>query len=284
MVSTFLFRLMVLALLWSSPSLSQPVSAQPIILAVHPYLPVSEIQTRFAPLAKYLSQQLGRPVDIRVGASYSEHIEAIGRDEVDIAFMGPALFVMLTERFGPKPVLASFQVGRKPFLEGVITVRQDSPIHSLAELKAKRFAFGDPDSTMGHIVPRYMMSQAGVSVKNLSEYRFLNSHKNVAMGVLVGDFDAGALKREVFDEFASKGLRILVETPVTPDHLFVANNKLTEAEVTRMREALLTLHLKPGGAEVLAQLHKGLSAFVTVDAHQYDVLKPMVRAVGNETR
>jgi phosphonate transport system substrate-binding protein len=79
----------------------------PLVLAVHPYLAIPELENRFGPLAAELTRELGRPVSLRIGESYEKHLAAIGRDEVDLAFLGPAEYVNVTKRFGPKP-----QIGR----------------------------------------------------------------------------------------------------------------------------------------------------------------------------
>jgi phosphonate transport system substrate-binding protein len=254
-------------------------SGQPLILAVHPFLPAAEIQQRFKPLADYLAKEMQRPVSVRVGRDYDEHIKAIGGDRVDIAFLGPAGYVRLREQQGAKPLLARFEVDRQPKLFGVIAVRKDSPLKGLADLAGVRFAFGDPESTMSHIVPRYLLLQAGIPRGLPTRHAFLGSHKNVAMGVLVGDYEAGAMKKEVFEEFAAKGLRALATTPGVPDHLFVARASLPAADVQRLRQALLRLGGQPGGPAILQQLHQGLTALVPATDADYDALRGMVRTV-----
>ncbi|MGQ9685485.1 MAG: PhnD/SsuA/transferrin family substrate-binding protein, partial [Thiobacillaceae bacterium] len=123
---------------------SAPPHDGPLILAIHPYLPAPALQRRFGPLANHLGRALGREVSVRVGQDYDQHIAAIGRNKVDIAFLGPASYVMMVERYGRKPILARFQTGGDPHLYGVIAVRRDSPLQRLKDLKGRRFAFGDP--------------------------------------------------------------------------------------------------------------------------------------------
>jgi phosphonate transport system substrate-binding protein len=250
-----------------------------MILAIHPYLPVPELQRRFGPLADYLSRTLGRKVSIRIGGNYDEHIEAIGKNKVDIAFLGPAGYVKLVSDFGKKPLLARFEVNNNPYLYGVIATRKGSKFKTLADLRNSNFAFGDPESTMSHLVPRYMLIQAGIPHGTPAKYNFLGSHRNVALGILAGDYDAGAMKKEVFDEYKSQGLRALAVTPGVPDHVFVARDNMPAKEITRLRHALIQLADQPDGTRILHMMHKHLSRLVPAKTKDYDQLREMIHSV-----
>ena len=253
------------------------VAAEPLILAVHPYLPPGEITQRFTPLAEVLSRTVGRPVFVRVGRSYAEHIDAIGTDSVDIAYVGPAAYVTLVNGYGGKPLLARQVVDGDPMLHGEIIVRQDSPIRSLAELRGKRFAFGDPDSTMSHVVAAAMLRDAGVPESALAQADFLNAHRNVALAVLAGDFDAGAVKEEVYVEFQRQGLRSIAQQPPVADHLFVTAAKLPAELVAALRQALLTLPDTPAGRAALTAIAPGMTGMVAVRDSDYDSLRTLMR-------
>lgn len=259
-------------------------AGEPLTLAVHPYLPVPEIQSRFGPFANYLARALDRPVSVRVGGSYNEHIKTIGTDQVDIAFLGPVSYIHVTQQYGPKPLLARFQVGTQPFLYGVIATRKESAIRSLGDLKDMRFAFVAPESTMGYIVPHHMLKQAGLPGGAPARQQFLGSHYNVAIGILVGDYDAGAMKKEVYEEFEAKGLRALAVSPGVPDHLFVTRANLPHADVQRLQQAMLQLKNQPDGAVILDKLQKGLTALIPASNMDYDGLRTMVLAIESTAR
>lgn len=284
-METTLARQLTLILAWLSilPAAlyaGPPAPANtPLLLAVLPYLPAPEIERRFAPLAARLSEALQRPVQVRVGQSYKQHIAAIGRDQVDIAYIGPASYVRVVERYGRKPILARLQVADKPGLRSVIAVRRDSPLTRIDMLKGRSMAFGAADSTTGHLLPHYQLLQSGLRLRDLGHYRFLGSHRDVALAVLAGDFDAGGLKYDVFQEYAGRGLRALAVGPVVPEYLFVTRSTLPPADVERARQALLGLHRDAAGRDVLKRLQPGLSALVGVEDADYDGLRQMMRRV-----
>jgi len=252
---------------------------EPLILAVHPYLPAKELTQRFSPLADYLSRELGRPVVVRVGGDYWEHIKYIGKDQVDIAFMGPASYVKMVQKYGKKPILARLEINGLPQFQGRIIVRWDSRLKRLSDLKNHSFAFGDPGSTMSYQVPRYMLWKSGITLADLSDHQFLGSHNNVALGVLAGDFDAGAVKEEVFLNFESRGLRALASTPPLSEHLFVASARLPANTVQALHTALVRLKDTPQGSQIMRAIKKNTSAMVPAADSDYDSLRDILNAL-----
>jgi phosphonate transport system substrate-binding protein len=271
----FVFIAAAMALLSNVAFAAEETSASSLILAVHPYLPRQEINARFTPLADYLGHALGRKVTIRVGSDYADHIAAIGSDSVDVAYMGPAGYVLLTRDYGAKPLLARQVVQDDPFIKGMIFVRRDSPIASLGELRGKRVLLGDPDSTMT-VVPRAMLENAGVPAGALASLDYVTGHRNIVVAVLAGDYDAGAVKDEVFEEYAPKGLRLLAATPPVSDHVFVASAKMPKREVEALRRLFLALNDSEAGKAAMKAIHPGMTALVRPADSDYDSLRAVM--------
>lgn len=253
--------------------LPSAAAAEKLVLAVHPYKSSSTLIKAFSPLADYLAQKLHRDIDLQISSDYQSHVDRIGNNQVDIAYVGPASYVLLVEKYGRKPILARQLIDGQPYFHGKIIVRSDSPINGLEELQGKRFAFGDPDSTMSHLVPRYMLIKAGVGIEKFSGYQFLGSHDNVAMGVLSGDFDAGAVKEAVFYKYQSRGLKALATTPSIPEHLFVARSDLAPETITALRQALVGMDATEEGRRAMASIKPTITAFEAADDADYDVLR-----------
>lgn len=268
--------ILLIALVPSFPGMSN--AGDRLVFAVHPYLPATEIYEKFGPLVKYLSNELGEPIEIEISLDYQNHVVEIGKDNVDIAYMGPASYVKMVDMYGRKHLLARQENEGKPTFHGVIIVRKDSPLNSLSDLAGKRFAFGDPESTMSHLVPRYMLWKAGITLDKMSGYAFLSNHHNVALGVLAGDFDAGAVKEDVFGEYEKRGLRELARTPEMPDHVIVATNRLSPDKIQKLRDTLHSLPGKEAGRNILNSIKPSISLVPAKD-EDYDNLREILKAL-----
>ncbi len=259
---------------------SEPEAQAPLTLGFMPYLNAEHLIEKYQPLADYLARELGRPVQIKVARDYAEHIRNTGEDRLDIAFLGGSPYVAITERYGPKPLLARYEFDGKPSFRSVIFVAGDSPLQQLAELAGKRVAFGSIRSTLSTQVPVYMLIQAGVRMANLSGHEHLRNHENVVLGVRYGDFDAGAVAEEVYRERAKKdGIRILAQSQDLSTHLFVTRSDLPKALVQALRQALTGLAQAADGKAILSAIGPSLTGFVPVADSDYDLHRQILSQV-----
>ena len=251
-----------------------------LTLAVHPFKPATQLVEAFTPLVAYLSKKLDdTSLSLRITPDYQAHVDAIGQNEVDIAYMGPVQYVKLIERYGAKPLLARQAINGSPFFHGKVFVAKSSAIQSLADLKGKRFAFTEPLSTMGHLVPRSMLWGAGVSVDSLAGFKFVGDHVNVALAVLTGEFDAGAVKEDVYFGYESRGLRAIATSPPISDHVFVVGNQVSAVRIQQLRELLFHLREEPDGKQIMSGVAKGVTAFVPAVDTDYDSLRALLKTL-----
>ena len=192
-----------------------------------------------------LSRRLGEPVTIhtQVARSYDQGVEDLTLGRVDFSRLGPASYVS-AKRFeaGISVLVVEQQAGQKVF-NGIICVAADSPIQSVSDLKGKRFAFGDVNSTIGRYLSQLYLVQHGVRASDLAAYDYLGRHDVVGSAVAAGTYDAGALKEDTFHRVVKDGarLRALAVFPnVTKP--WVARAGLPERLAGALRAALLELN------------------------------------------
>jgi phosphonate transport system substrate-binding protein len=250
-----------------------------LTLAIHPFKSAATLHQSFSPLADYLSRQLSRHVNISISRDYQSHITRVGNNQVDIAYMGPASYVKLVDKYGPRRILARLEINGSPTFHGYIITRSDSPLRSLKSLIGKRFAFGNPASTMSHLVPRYMLWKAGVDVSQFEKYDFLGNHTNVALSVLTGNFDAGAVKEAIYDKYKDRGLRILAKTDRYSEHLFVVSDKIPDELAQQLKSTLLNIDKQPDGHKILTAIKGTMTALVPARDSDYDNLREVLRSL-----
>src|SRR5215813_5644886 len=102
------------------------------------------------PLVAYLEQETGKKINLTVPTNYAAVVEAIANDQVDIAYLGGFTYVQASKRAGVVPLV---QRDRDQNFHSLFITQQDSGIASLADLKGQTFAFGDVNSTSGHLMP-----------------------------------------------------------------------------------------------------------------------------------
>ncbi len=259
-----------------------------LVLQAHPFLTAKQIVEKFMPLASYLEKKLGVPVQVAVAKDYGAHIAAIGQDKVDIAYVGPAPYVELVAEYGAKPLLARLEVAGKPTFRGVIVISNHRAASDggvsirLQDLAGKRFGFGAEHSTMSHLVPRFMLHEAGITVDKLAAHSFLDSHDNVALGVLTGEFDAGALMEDVFRKYEAKGLQALAWTPDISEHVFVTRANLPAERITALREAMLGLRGDKDSAAVFKAIKSNMTGLAAVADSDYDNLRTILTHLKQE--
>src|ERR1051326_4652563 len=214
------------------------------------------------PLKAYLEQKLGRPVNLIIPTSYNATVEALGNGSLDFAYLGGLTYVKAHARYGVVPLVQ--RSSDLQFRAYFITASQ-SGIHSLSDLKGKTFAFGDINSTSGHLMPYLEMRQAGVDPDTAMKYRYTGSHPATAKAVESGAVEAGALDETVYDSMVAEGkldpakVRVFHTSKPFVDYVWVGRKDLDEAMQEKFVQAFT--ELKEGRDDEILKILRG-KAFV----------------------
>jgi phosphonate transport system substrate-binding protein len=122
-----------------------------------------------------------------------------------------------------------------------------------------------------------MLKQAGVGLKDLAAHEFLNKHENVALGVLSGDFDAGAVKEETFQHYEQRGLKLLATTPPISEHVMTAGGRVPEKTAAALQRALFRLKDTVEGRALLNGVKEHTTGFTPAADADYGGLRRILR-------
>jgi phosphonate transport system substrate-binding protein len=182
----------VLALLLSLFSLVAAAEQTPLRFGVGLFQPDKEKNDRtYQPLATYLSERLGRPVELRTVDTWEGLAKSLATGETDIALLGPWGYVLANNEAGAQAVGAILYDG-KPEYFAIIVTGPKSGINGLDDLKGRTFAFGDKGSTSGYLIPFHMFQKRGIDPESYFSKVLYTKHQAIEMQVTRGDLDAGA--------------------------------------------------------------------------------------------
>ncbi|HEY6251354.1 MAG TPA: phosphate/phosphite/phosphonate ABC transporter substrate-binding protein [Candidatus Angelobacter sp.] len=225
------------------------------------------------PLKNYLAKSLGQDVNLIVPTNYNATVEALGNGSLDFAYLGGLTYVKARRQYGVVPL-----VQRTSDLEfhSLFITGANSNIHSLADLKGKTFAFGDINSTSGHLMPYYELKQAGINVDADLKYRYTGSHPATAKAVESGATDAGALDETVYNSMISEGkldktrVRVFYTSKPFLDYVWVARKDVSKDSQEKFINAFA--RLQEGKDDQVLAILRG-KKFVRASDDKYELLR-----------
>jgi phosphonate transport system substrate-binding protein len=244
---------------------------------------------RYKPVEDYLSSALGVQIGWAEATDYAGIIQGMISHKVQLAHFGPASYAKawILSRGQVVPVAEQLdQYGNKGYYS-VTLVRQDSPYHSIADLKGKTYAFADPNSTSGFQAPSYFLTKEGYPPTTFfGKTLFSGSHENSVMALYHRDIDAcstwynnASLSNPSI--MAKKGMipngwwRVIWTSPQLPSDPWAMPTWLPQQMRDDVTKVVLDMPTK--GKEAFAVLSSGLSTgFAPGDVKDYQPIIDMV--------
>ena len=196
---------------------------------------------RYQPIMDYLSAETPYRFELKISKDYPEAVRFLQQGVTQISSLGDVTFAEASLQYKAIPILKPLNKDGTPFYRSAIIVRADSRLKSIGELRGKTMAFGSAHSTSGNLIPRYLLWDNGVGLRDLKSYSNLQHHDAVAKAILKGQFDAGAVKDVVAEKYRSHGLRILAWSAPIPSVPLVVRKDTPPEVVRALTAALLKL-------------------------------------------
>ncbi|MCJ7520906.1 MAG: phosphonate ABC transporter substrate-binding protein [Dehalococcoidia bacterium] len=154
----------------------------------------AEMLRQYQPVVDYLEGELGIEIEIEVTVDYTAAIEAMRYKHIDMAWFGPFSYIIAAEEAGAEAIVNGVrQDTGKSTYKTIFVTRADSGIETLDDLVGRSFAFVDPASTSGNLIPRKVLLENGIDPDNdFSIMYYAGTHNGVELAVKNGTVDAGA--------------------------------------------------------------------------------------------
>ncbi len=258
------------------------VSGQaPLRVAVAAMISPNETFNYYRDLLDYIGKKMGRSVELIQRDTYAEVNDLLEARQLDAAFVCAGPYVTGYDKFGMELVAAPV-VNGQPVYYAYIIVPVDSTAQSLDDLRGKKFAFTDPDSNTGKIVPTYMLGLMNETPESFfGSFIFTHSHDNSISSVADKLVDGASVDSLIYDYLAAtqpeltQRTRIIEKSPAYGIPPFVVHPSTDPKLKQQLAEILLAMHEDPEGLQILKNLN--IERFVTVEDSLYDSVREMVR-------
>jgi phosphonate transport system substrate-binding protein len=239
------------------------------------------IRAQYRPFGAYLEQTLAQPVDLFVATDYSGVVEAMASDKLDVAYFGGLTYAQAETRADVAPIVTEIdRETQTPKYYSALIVRADSPVRSVADLKGKKFAFGDVNSTSGSLYPRVMLDRAGITAFDDPQlFVYTGGHDATTLAVVNGTVDGGGVEKRIMQRLIDAGtvradqLRI-VEQALVMGYPWCLRTKLDPGLQDRLTRAFLDL----GDAELLRLMRA--EQYTRVTRSDYDEIRSEAKRLG----
>ena len=250
-ISAYTRRRALTALGAIAATVALPAWAQgtPLKLGVGLFQPDRERNdATYRPLAQHLAARLGRPVELRTVDTWEGLAKSLANGETDLALMGPWGYVLANHAANAQ-VISTILYEGKPEYFAIIVTNPESGIKTVADLKGKRFAFGDKGSTSGYLIPRHFFQTRGIDPDTYFSRVLYTKHQAIQMQVTAGQLDAGADYNRNRNAMIEQGLIKAERSVVIWQSAPLPNDALAVSEAL-FRDQALVQRLQQALAEV----------------------------------
>lgn len=255
------------------------------LFGIHPLHNPKRLFQVYQPLMDYLNRHLdGARLVLEASRNYAAYDEKLFSGHFHFSLPNPYQTVTAEEHgyriFG--------KMGDDPNFRGILLVRKDGGIDTVADLKGKAVSYPAPTALAATMMPQWYLYTHGLDVMHDVENRYVGSQESSIMNVFIGETAAGATWPPPWKAFAkerpdvAEALEVKWETPPLPNNGLVVRNDVPK-EVTETVAALLfSLHEHKEGRAILAPME--LSRFEAADHDTYRPVREFLERFRRELR
>lgn len=250
------FRVLLLALAALAPLLLVACGggeSSALIVALKPHKDPDRMIAEQERLASYLSQSIGREVEVVAPSSSQVIIEGLKGGTIDLAYLSSS---DLARNEDAATLLLAGEIDGRTSYDSLWVALEERGYESIEDLRGEPVAFASRTSTSGFVVPLWDLRKKGLIEEEGRAEDFFGEG-NVLFGtgyvsaiekVLAGEAEAAAVSayvlegNEHLDEEVRERLAIVERQGPVPTHVLAARRDLDESTRIALRRALLALN------------------------------------------
>jgi phosphonate transport system substrate-binding protein len=255
------------------------------LFGVHPLHNPNRLFEIYGPLMDYLNARMpGITFRLEASRNYAEFDKKLYARHFEFALPNP--YQTLNSLKHGYRVFG--KMGDDQNFRGIILVRTDSGIESIADLKGKAVSYPAPTALAATLMPQYYLHTHGLDANKDVETLYVGSQESSIMNVYLGKSAAGAtwpppwtaFVREHPDQAAK--LRVQWQTEPLVNNGLVVRDDVPSDVVARVAELLLALHTDPEGRAMLGRM--ALSRFEAANDNTYEPVRRFLKAFSSNVR
>lgn len=266
----------------SSPRGTEQSDSRPVLrIAVSAMISPEATSQYYEELLRLIAERMGRRAVFLQRKTYAEVNDLVKNRQVDLAFVCSGPYTQGHDDFGMELLAVPIVHGEKVY-HSYIIVNKNSDIRSFDELKGKKFAFTDPQSNTGALVPNYMLAKRGETPTTFfKEFFYSHSHDNSIKAVAEQLSDGAAVDSLIWEFLSHLDPRLTAQTRIiekSPPYgipPIVVHPDLDPAIKAQLKKVFLSLHQQDSATAVLAKLQ--IDRFAEGEDAMYDTVREMNR-------
>ena len=273
------FLAAVLGLLLPRPSFS---AEDPLLMGVFPRRNVKTTIRMFEPLAEYLAANLGREVRLVTARDFETFWEDMQQRKYDLVHFNQHHYLESRKLFGYEAIVRNVEQ-QQELISGILVVRSDSDIRTVEQLRGKKIIFGGgPRAMVSYIMPRWLLSNAGVEPKEY-EAIIAKNPPNALLAMYFGQADAAGIGSvvpqlaSVRDKIDLSKIRGLAASDPLPFLPWAVRDDMAPETRESIRQLMIGLNASEEGQDILRSAQ--VSRFAPVEPDDYDPHEKIIQDV-----
>jgi len=226
---------------------TQPVPEMKVLrVGAIPAEDAQKTREAYKALTNYLEKKTGLPVELFVATDYSGVIEAMRGGKLDIAYFGPFSYVLAADKANAEAYAVEKRQGSGTSYKSLVITSPNSGIEKLADIKGRTYAFVDPASTSGNLIPRSFYKQNGIDPdKDFKSVVYAGGHDAAALAVKNHKVDAASMDDITYSNMKEKNLisdqdiKIIYQSDPIPGSVWAWRKDLPETLKGTIKQAFL---------------------------------------------